>query len=261
MIDFHSHIYPDAIAEKATMGVEKFYDIEMDRVGTVSALLESGDEAGIGRFVVHSVATTPKQVSSINRFVSEQCTLYPDRLIGFGTLHPKLEDFGAALDELESLSLRGVKIHPDFQTFYIDDPALYPMYEQISERGLPVLFHTGDYRYDYSNPRRFRNLLENFPKLVAIGAHFGGWSVWDEAEEILADTHCYVDTSSSLYTLAPERGRALVRRYGAERVLFGVDFPMWGHKNELERIDALKLGSEELDLIFEKNALRILGEG
>jgi len=260
IIDFHSHIYPDAIAEKATMGVEKFYDIEMDRVGTVSALLESGDEAGVGRFVVHSVATTPKQVSSINRFVAEQCTLHPDRFIGFGTLHPELEDFGEALDEIESLSLRGIKIHPDFQTFYIDDPALNPMYEQISERGLPVLFHTGDFRYDYSHPRRMKKLLQDFPKLVAVGAHFGGWSVWDAAAEYLADTRCYVDTSSSLYVLPPERARALVRRYGAERVVFGVDFPMWGHKRELERIDALNLTSEELALIFEKNALRILGE-
>ncbi len=259
ILDFHAHIYPDAIAVKATDGVQQFYNVNMAAVGTLGELFRLGDAAGIGRFVVHSVATTPRQVSSINRFVSEQCALYPDRLTGFGTLHPDLEDFDAALDEMEALSLVGVKLHPDFQTFNIDDRALYPLYERLEGR-YPVLFHMGDTRYDYSHPRRLKKLLTDFPALVAVGAHLGGYSVWDEAEEYLTGTRCYVDTSSSLAFLPPERARALIRAYGAERVLFGVDFPMWNHSDELERISKLGLSDDELELIFEKNALRVLGE-
>lgn len=257
ILDFHAHIYPDAIADKATGNVRDFYDLDMSATGTVSELFRCGDAAGVDRFVVQSVATSPKQVSSINRFVSEQCALYPDRLIGFGTLHPALDDFTAAIDELDSLGLRGVKLHSDFQRFNIDDRTLYPLYEQLAGR-FPLLLHMGDVRYDYSHPRRLRKLLSDFPSLLVVGAHLGGYSVWDAAEEYLADTTCFVDTSSSLAFLSPERARSLIRKYGAERVVFGVDFPMWVHEDELRLIDALGLRPDELDLIFWKNAERIL---
>jgi len=258
IFDFHAHIYPDAIAEKATESVSRFYDVKMAAIGTVSELLRCGDEAGVDRFVVHSVATSPKQVSSINHFVAEQCTLYPDRLIGFGTMHPDLEDFAAAVEEMDGLNLRGVKLHSDFQKFNIDDRVLYPLYELLAGR-FPLLLHMGDARYDYSHPRRLRKMMSDFPSLTVVGAHLGGYSVWDEAVDCLADTNCFVDTCSSLAFLSPEHARDIIRKYGAERVLFGVDFPMWRHTEELAFIDALGLSSDELELIFWKNAARILG--
>ena len=91
IIDMHAHIFPDKIAEKATRGIESFYDIEMDTVGNVTNLLTEGERAGIDRFVVHSVATTAAQVESINRFIVSTVEQYPDKLLGFATMHPDYE--------------------------------------------------------------------------------------------------------------------------------------------------------------------------
>lgn len=257
IIDFHTHIYPEKIAEKATGAVGQFYDIPMDRTGTVAALLESGKKAGVSHFVVCSAATTAAQVESINRFIAAACAQAPESFVGFGTLHPDLPHPEEAIAQIQALGLRGVKLHPDFQKFDIDDPRMLPVYRLLEGR-LPVLFHTGDYRYDYSHPRRLRRVLEHCPGLTAIAAHFGGWSISDEGEKYLLDTDCLIDTSSSLMFLPPERARALIREFGPERVLFGSDFPMWDHTGELARYHALELEEEENRLILHDNACRIL---
>ena len=122
IMDFHAHIYPDKIAEKATQNVGHFYGIPMDNVGNVNTLLAVGRRAGVSRYVVHSVATTPEQVSSINTFLASQCREHGE-LIGFGAFHPDLtgEQAQQAVEQIERLGLRGVKLHPDFQKFDIDD--------------------------------------------------------------------------------------------------------------------------------------------
>ena len=93
VLDFHAHIYPPEISEKAVHSVSEFYGIQMGFPGTAESLLAAGKQAGIDRFVVQSVAVTPKQVSSINRFISGACQAHPE-FIGFGTLHADLEDLG-----------------------------------------------------------------------------------------------------------------------------------------------------------------------
>ena len=100
---------------------------------------------------------------------------------GFGTLHPDSENVEKDLDYLVELGLKGIKIHPDFQQFALNEDKTFEMVRQISERELPMLIHTGDFRYNYSNPEQFKPLLEAFPDTLFIGAHFGGWSIWEEA--------------------------------------------------------------------------------
>ena len=255
--DFHAHIYPEKIAQKAVEGVGNFYNIKMNENGTVNRLLELGDEAGIDRFIVHSVATGARQVQSVNDFISETVKEHPDRFVGFGTIHA---DFEGKCDEIErmiSLGLSGVKIHPDSQHFNVDDPRMFEVYDSIQGR-LPILVHCGDYRYDYDSPWRVRNVLDNFPKLTFIAAHFGGWSVQDLAAEYLLDTGCYLDCSSSMMYLGAKRSKELIRMYGAERFLFGSDYPMWNPGSELERLYSLGLTEEEIILMTHTNAEHIL---
>ena len=149
IIDFHAHIYPDKIAEKASHSVGEFYSIPMNKIGSVDTLLKSGGEAGVGMFVVQSVATVSRQVQSINDFIHAACQEHPDRLIGFGTIHPGLENPVDEIERCVKLGLHGIKIHPDVQRFHMDDPSMYPIYEAIEGR-LPILIHCGDYRYDFS---------------------------------------------------------------------------------------------------------------
>ena len=257
MADSHVHVYPEKIAGKAADGVGNFYHIKIHNTGTVAALLEEGERFGIHRFLIQSVATSPEQVRGINRFISQECSSHPGKLIGFGTLHPKTESPQEEILWIERLGLRGVKLHPDFQQFCIDDRALYPIYEQLEGR-LPILMHMGDFRYEYSHPRRLKKVLEDFPRLTVIGAHFGGWSVWDEAEEYLADTDCYVDTSSSFSFMDKKRAEGLIRTFGTERVLFGTDFPMWDYGEELKRFFSLELTEAQFKQICSGNLTKLL---
>lgn len=256
--DFHAHVYPEKIAQKAVEGVGNFYNIAMDETGTVDRLLAIGEEAGIDRFVVHSVATGAKQVTSVNDFIAAAVKEHPDKLIGFGTMHADFEDKCAEIERMQAIGLRGVKIHPDSQRFCVDDPRMFEVYDAIQGR-MPLLVHCGDYRYDYDNPERVLRVLKEFPKLTFVAAHFGGWSVYDLAVEYLKDTNCYFDCSSAMMYLGRKRSQELMRIYGAERMLFGSDYPMWNPKSELERFMDVDLTEEERELILHENAERILG--
>ncbi|MEG0741542.1 MAG: amidohydrolase family protein [Clostridia bacterium] len=254
IIDSHVHIYPDGIALRAAASIGTFYDLPMDMDGTLSTLLAHGAAAGISRFLVHSVAITQERVHSINDYLLRVAAEYPDKLIGFGTLHPDLPDIPAELARIKASGLRGVKLHPDIQRFCLDDAGAVRMFHQIADAGLPALVHTGDYRYPFSQPERMARVLDQVPGLRVICAHLGGWSVWEEAWRVLAGRPgVWVDTSSSLYALEPQKAAEIIRRYGAERVLFGTDYPMWEPGEELARLMALPLTNTEREGILHAN--------
>lgn len=259
IIDSHCHVYPDKIAAKAVEGIGKFYDLSMYYDGKYSTLVEHGSKIGCKHYVIFSVATTPHQVHSINNFIADTVKASEGLMTGLGALHPDSENVEEDIEEIISLGLKGVKMHPDFQKFHIDDEKCYKIYELCRGR-LPVLLHTGDSRYDYSNPKRMKKVLEDFPDLTVIGAHFGGWSCWKEAAEMLGSyKNFYVDCSSSFDWLSAEESRDIVRRYGADRVLFATDFPMWSHETELERFANMNLTDEENKQILYKNAIKLFG--
>lgn len=257
IIDAHAHVFPEKITAKATESIGEFYHMPMFTDGSVQTLLNAKKTLGISKFLIQSVATTPLQVESINNFIAEMVRQYPDTFIGFGALHPDMDDPDAEIERIVSLGLKGVKLHPDFQEFPADSNAAMKLYEKIAGR-LPLLIHAGDKRYDYSGPKRIANLLNAFPQMDVIAAHFGGWSQWDEAMEHLGGLRVWVDTSSSLYELSVEKARELIACFGDDYVLFGTDFPMWKAEDELERIAKLGLSEEQLEKIFHLNAERLL---
>lgn len=258
IIDAHCHIYPDKIAEKAAAATCDFYEgLGSTLNGTVSTLSKEAKIAGIKHCVVQSVATTPKQVSSINHFIAKSVAESNGEFTGLGTLHPDSEDIEADVEEIISLGLRGVKLHPDIQQFKIDDYRMLKIYE-LCEGKLPLLIHTGDHRYDLSNPNRMMPILEIYKNLTVIGAHFGGWSVWEEATEKLCKyKNFYVDCSSSLYAMTPQKAKELIMAYGTNRVLFGTDYPMWEPKAEIERFMQIDLTDKEREDILYNNAAKM----
>ena len=219
VIDAHSHIYPDKIACKASSAVGDFYGVDMNaKNASASSMLAACEGSPITHHLVHSVATTPGQVPIINDFIAEQCRAH-DNFVGFATMHQDFEDVEGEINRAIDLGLKGVKIHPDTQKVNMDDPRLMHLYEVIEGR-LPIVIHTGDYRYDFSHPRRLKRILHTFPNLVVDAAHFGGWSVFDYALEYLEDENCYVDTSSALEVSgpAPHRGAGACLRRRARDV-------------------------------------------
>ena len=257
IIDIHNHIYPEKIARKATDSVRDFYQLDgSDMDGTVEMLRRRGAEAGISRYVVLPVSNTPERVQSINDFLHAQTQLHED-FIGFGTLHAAMDNPVDELERIISLGLRGIKMHPDSQRFHIDDERLFPVYEAIQDR-IPVMFHMGDPRYPYSHPARLRRVLDLFPRLQVIAAHFGGYRMFHTAWELLRDTDCIFDTSSALMFM--ERGEAehYINAYGAERMAYGTDSPLWDPVTEMKRFMQLKLTDEQFDQILHKTAERVL---
>lgn len=258
LIDIHTHVYPAAVAAKAAKSIQDFYELDgggMD--GTVELLLKQGDAAGISQFVILPVGLKPDRVRHINDFMLAQAAAQP-RFIGFGTVHAAMENIGDEADYILSAGLHGIKMHPDSQLFDIDDPRLFPMYEAISGK-IPVMPHMGDPRYDFSHPRKLRHVMELFPNLQVIATHFGGYSMYEQAYDLLHDKDCVFDVSSSLMFMPEGVAEKYINAYGAERMAFGTDYPLWDPVMETERFLRLKLTADQFDQIGHKTAQRVLG--
>ena len=257
LIDIHTHIYPPAIARKAAASIREFYQLgteEMD--GTAETLLQKGDEAGIDRFVILPVSMRPERTRHINDFILSQVAEQP-RFLGFGTVHAGMEHITDEVQYIMDKGLRGLKIHPDSQVFAIDDERLFPAYEMLQGR-LPVILHMGDKRYDYSHPARLRRVLELFPNLQVIAAHFGGYGMYETAYELLHDKDCIFDVSSSMMFMEDGIAEKFINIYGAERMAFGTDYPLWNPVPETKRFLQLDLTDEQFEQIGHKTAERIL---
>ncbi|MDD5947090.1 MAG: amidohydrolase family protein [Oscillospiraceae bacterium] len=258
IIDMHAHIFPHKISEKATHSVGDFYDIKMFyAIGESEALLQAEREIGAKKMLVCSVATTAKQVTSINDFIAAECNAHPE-FIGFAALHGDYENIAEEVDRVIGMGMKGIKLHPDFQRTAIDDPKAYRIYEAIEGR-LPLLIHMGDYRHDFSHPTMLAQMMKDFPKLQVIASHLGGYGAWDEAEAVLHPAEqMMVDTSSSLSFMSKERALRLIHHYGVERCMFGTDFPMWSPAEEVEHHFALGLTEDAYRKIFAENAKQFM---
>ncbi len=254
-VDCHAHIYHPKLAPRAVKGVGAFYEVPMSGSGTTEDLIRLASHSPVKRFVVNSVAMNAKSVRKLNEFVASECQLHPE-LIGLGTLHPDLEDPDEEIRHILSLGLRGIKLHPDTQQFDADSDKAMALYAAIEGR-LPLLIHCGDYRYDTSHPRRIANILDTFPKLTMIAAHLGGWSIYEQAVPYMKDRNCYLDLSSVMPFMEPEKVLSYIRLYGADRLLFGSDYPMWDPLKEYQAFLTLPLTREEQELIFYRNAAKL----
>ena len=259
VINSHCHIYPEKIASKAVEGIKNFYDLNMSLNGRTDDLIKDGSKVGVVHYLVHSVATTPKQVKSINEFISYEVKSHNGLFTGFGTLHPDSDDIEGDFNYLCDLGLKGVKLHPDFQIFALNEKKAFDLGEVIAAGDVPLLIHCGDFRYNYSNPEQLIPFLDNFPELTVIGAHFAGWSMWEDATRQLSGReNLYVDLSSSLYALSAETANELIHAYGTDKVLWGTDYPMWDSVSEMEYFNRIDLTDEERSMILYENAAKLL---
>ena len=255
-IDMHTHVYPDPIAVKAAKSIRNYYHLGDDMDGTISTLLERGGAAGVYHYLILPVAVKPEHVHNINNFI-QQTVQQDDCFTGFGTIHAGMDNILEEIQRIEDLDLKGIKIHPDCQRFDIDDPRLFSMYESIQGR-LPMMMHLGDENFDHSHPARLRKVLDNFPKLEVCAAHFGGHTMYDTAMEYLTDTNCILDISSTLMFLDKKTAEGYVNHYGAERLAFGTDYPVWDPVREMDLFLALDLTDDQKEQIAWKTASRFL---
>lgn len=162
-------------------------------------------------------------------------------VIGFGTLHPGYANWEAELQRIKAAGLRGLKLHPDFQGFWLNDPRLLPIFE-AAQKDFIFEIHIGDNISPEKNPScpyKLAAILDAFPGLNIIAAHLGGYRMWEHAMKILGGRrreNLWFDTSSVTPFVTPEELRALLAAFPQERLLFGTDWPLYDPEEELERL-------------------------
>lgn len=258
--DAHNHVFPNKIAEKSKVGVSEFYDLPMYTVGTEKELKRIHNEIftyknkkyKIGTQLICSPAVTPKQTQSINSFISK-LVKRNSNFIGFGTLHPSNENKKEIIDNIIADGLKGIKLHSDFQQFYINDKKAYPIYEYAEEKNIPILFHMGDKKSDYSNPEYLKDVIRDFPNLKITAAHMGGYSAWERAYTLPKVENLYFDISSTLSFITKDMLCKFIEKFGYEHFFFGSDFPMWNPYSELKILIDYNLDEKIFKAITKSN--------
>jgi len=264
IIDSHNHIWPDKIVHKAKDFLEKAFNHKMVDLPVAGNLLKYMDDAGINKSVISSVASRPDQVISINNWLF---SIKQDRFIKFASMHPFYYEFAgqrAFADEMKRIkdNAFGIKLQPEFQDFYVDDEKVFPLYEKLTELGIPALFHCGVELSApgvvKSSPDRILKILDKFPEMKVIGAHMGGFLMWEEVLEKLAGRNIYFDTSDSIRAMKPELLNGFFEKHGFDRIIYGSDFPMQIPKEEVDFIKSLEITEENKQKILSLNIKKLL---
>ncbi len=263
IIDFHTHCFPDEIALKAIPELAARAGIKPASDGTISGLLESMKEAGITASVVHSIATKPTQNIKVNDWAASIMAAGDGAVIPFATLHPAFEGWRNEVKRISRLGFKGVKFHPEYQDFYVNDKKMYPVYESIFNEGMMILFHAG---VDIGFPGPYHCLPEMLGEVVGhfhggriIAAHMGGYNLYDDVEKYLAGRDLYFDTSYCLGEMGREKALKIIAAHGSDRILFASDSPWKGQAEMAAHLDALCLCDKDKAAISSGNAMRLLG--
>lgn len=260
--DFHTHAFVDSLAERAVGALAETSDIKPFTDGTVKGLLELMDSCGIERAMVLPVATKPSQQTNINNWAAQ---IMSGRLYCCGSVHPDAEDACEEVSRIKLLGLCGVKFHSEYQYFCPDEKRMYPIYEAMEREGLLAVFHGGwdPYSKDIirGTPEVFAAVARDFPDLKIVVAHLGGMNLWDDVEKHLAGKfdNVYLDVSVIAGYIDEKQLERVIRTHGCDRILYGSDCPWSDPKSEIEMIERLCLTEEERELIFFKNAEKLLG--
>ena len=260
IIDFHTHVFPDHLAAKAlsalTLSIDGLYKPVSD--GTISGLLKNMDDWNIDVSVVQPVVTKQSQVRSTNEWVA---AIRSDRIVPFGGIFPHGDDYKRDIDFVVEMGFKGLKFHAEYQEFILDDPHMLKIYDYALSKGLILLHHAG---FDPAYPPPFRSSPQRFLKVVRamrggviVAAHFGGHAQWDEVEEYLAGSDIYLDTSMGFEYFNREQFLRIVKKHGADKILFASDSPWSSAKTEMEHLKNLPLSEREMNAILGGNAERI----
>ena len=260
VIDMHTHIFPRQVARKATAAVADYFGRpEPPRYdGTAEELSNLLTRTGIDYALVFSAATTPHQVEAIDRYIWSEAVKEP-RFLPCGTLHAGYENYRTELAWMRSHGIHGIKLHPEFQHFALDDERLFPMFEEMERQDMFLIAHMGDPRVNVSGPRRMLPIARTFPRLRCIAAHLGNWGDWDieKIRPIAKLPNVYTDISSSFsYVEDKSPLYPILAEYDPSHVFFGSDYPIWCPEKELAKAKALGLPEDFLEDVLFRNFAR-----
>ena len=260
LIDFHTHCFPDKIAKAA---IEKLSFVSGGLIpytdGTVLGLKGSMENSKTDISVVLNIATNATQQKKVNDFAA---TINKEEgIIAFGSVFPDAPDALFELERIKALGLKGVKLHPDYQRFFVDDEKMKPIYKKISSLGLITVFHAG---FDYGFPPPYGCTPERMIKALSwfsspvIAAHWGGVDCYEKTLELLCGKDIYFDTSFGYSMMPKYYAEKIIEKHGTDKLLFGTDSP-W-HNTEMEKrlLNSLSLRDTDMQKIEYKNASFLL---
>lgn len=283
VVDVHVHAFPDKVATKAIETLSMVYGVKCFSDGKISSLISNMRSFGIDVSVIQPVSTDPKQVISINTWIAslnerlgEEDSLHRQKqIIGFGTIHPRFEDYHDEIHRMKELGIRGVKFQPSFQEFYPDDEKMFPIYEELIKANIIIFFHAGDEikpaNIIYSTPKRLARMLDamqstidlydyrvknpqwsEFPSKI-VAAHLGGYRMWDDVEKYLVGREIYFDLSYVFGHIDFQHVNKIIRSHGLNKILYGSDFPFARQEKDIEAVMNLDMSQEDKANILSKN--------
>ena len=261
IIDFHTHCFPEKIAFKAMEQLKIRSGITRPaHNGTADSLVSLAKNDGVDYSVVLNIATNSHQQHSVNDFAISLNSV--DGIIAFGSVHPDSEDALEELDRIKESGLLGVKLHPDYQGFFVDDDKMLPIYEKIAKLGLITVFHCG-FDIGFPDPvhccaKAFASVLDTFGDAPVVGAHLGGLCSADETIEHLAGKNLYLDTAYCSGVMSPAWAKRIVAAHGADKILLGSDAPWNSPMQDIEFVKCLGLSEKEEKAILGENARKLL---
>ena len=259
LIDFHTHCFPEKIASLALQklsfasgGLHPYTN------GTVEGLKDLMARQGVDKAVVLNIATNTTQQRNVNNFAAE---INKGNIISFGSVFPDSPDCLEELEKIKDLGLKGVKLHPDYQSFNVDDEKMKPIYKKISQLGLITVFHAG---FDYgfappygATPDKMERALKWFDSPV-IAAHWGGIDCGEAVLKHLCGKDIYFDTSFGYGNMPKYYAQKILDTHSADKMLFGTDTPWHTASMELTLLKSLNISDEDFEKITHKNAEKLL---
>lgn len=279
IIDFHVHTFPADISERVLVKLSKASHTKYFTNGSRQELLSSMEDASVTYSVNLPVMTRVDQVEKINStLIAERETLFEQGIITFGGMHPDYADYKTELKRLQESGIKGIKIHPAYQNTDLDDICFLHIIDYASSLGLIVLTHAGIdigiYDHNYASVRQILHVLDTVHPDKFVLAHMGNWACWNEVESDLAGADVWLDTAFAIgpvtlddaksgtpylsCNLSDEQFMRIVRKHGADKILFATDSPWEGQKDYIQRIEKMPLSIQEKKQIFSENAVHLL---
>jgi len=276
IIDFHTHVLPPRVKKdrsryvNADQAFAQIYSGEKAKIAIAEDLIDSMDRDGVDiSIIVNYSWTTHELCVETNDYILESVARYPERLIGFCAASSLVDDI--SLVEIERCASAGAKgigeLRPDTQSLdYTDTHLIKPFVDLLSKYNLIVLTHASEpvgHVYDgkgAATPELLYRFIVNFGDLPVVCAHWGGglpfYTLMPEVQKALENV--YFDTAISPFLYRPEIYRHVTQLIGADRILFGSDYPVLPASRLLKEIDTIGLPGEDRTEILSGNARRLL---
>lgn len=261
IIDFHTHCFADNLADRAMAYLcSQTDEVSPALDGKLSSLLVSMKSAGICKSVVCPIATKPAQYEGILQWCKE---IRSDMIVPFPSIHPDDPDKISRLQEIHSSGFYGIKIHPYYQNFFLNDAKMVDVYQEAQKLGLIVVCHTGfDIAFEHirrGDPEKIADIKQDFPDLKFVATHLGGWEDWDEVDKYIIGKNIYMELSFSLDYLSVERAKRMICSHPCDYILFGTDSPWKDQQQSIELVRKLNLPKDLERKIFYENSKQLLG--